>query len=205
MTSACTCCGGCLAGIGLLGATLRYVEQQFGPTEKALPAPPAPAAPAVLFKNQEMSVLDVARQAAKSEISKVAAQEVRDQQADSGSQHKASQPSPTEFYEEAFLPEDEDFEADLDAARHLWDCSDNDDHGGQVHTPLPATAQHDAQLEQAVPEEMKSPDTAPDALEADTAALQDADRQDSLSEREKPETQAFDTHLGLLPSCETLL
>ena len=155
-------------------------------------------------------MLDVARQAAKSEISKVAAQEVRDQQADSGLQHKApqskeSQPSPTEACEEAFLPEEDDFEADLDAARNLHEFSDNDDHGWQVHTPLPATARHDAQLEGALPDKMKSPDTAPDALEADTAALQDADRQDSLSEREKPETQAFDTHLGLLPSCETLL
>ena len=142
----------------------------------------------VLFKTKEMSVLEVAtRQSAQSEISKAAAQgvrdqragsakseipqvrdqqagsakseipkvaaaEVRDQQADSGSQYKASQPSPTEFYEEAFLPEDEDFEADLDAARGLWDCSDNDDHGGQGHA---------AQQVPAVPEEMKSHDTAP--------------------------------------------
>ena len=142
----------------------------------------------VLFKTKEMSVLEAAKRqsaqseiskpaaqgvrdqragsakseipqvrdqqagSAKSEIPKVAAAEVRDQQADSGSQHKASQPSPTEFYEEAFLPEDEDFEADIDAARGLWDCSDNDDHGGQGHA---------AQQVPAVPEEMKSHDTAP--------------------------------------------
>ena len=149
----------------------------------------------VLFKTQEMSVLDVAKRrsaqseiskaaaqgvrdqragsakseipqvrdqqagSAKSEIPKVAAAEVRDPQADSGSQHKASQPSPTEFYEEAFLPEDEDFDADIDAAHHLWDCSDNDDHGGQGHAARQAPA---------VPEEMKSHDTAPSLRSAES-------------------------------------
>ena len=103
-------------------------------------------------KSEIPQVRDQQAGSAKSEIPKVAAAEVRDQQADSGSQHKASQPSPTEFYEEAFLPEDEDFEADIDAARGLWDCSDNDDHGGQGHA---------AQQVPAVPEEMKSHDAAP--------------------------------------------
>ena len=153
----------------------------------------------VLFKTKERSVLDVAKRqsaqseiskaaaqgvrdqragsakseipqvrdqqagSAKSEIPKVAAAEVRDTQADSGSQHKASQPSPTEFYEEALLPEDEDFDADLDAARDLWDCSDNDDHGGQGHA---------AQQVPAVPEEMKSHDTAPSLRSAESEISQ---------------------------------
>ena len=103
-------------------------------------------------KSEIPQVRDQQAGSAKSEIPKVAAAEVRDQQADSGSQHKASQPSPTEFYEEAFLPEDEDFEADIDAARGLWDCSDNDDHGEPGHA---------AQQVPAVPEEMKSHDAAP--------------------------------------------
>ena len=114
-------------------------------------------------KSEIPQVGDQQAGSAKSEIPKVAAAEVRDPQADSGSQHKASQPSPTEFYEEAFLPEDEDFDADLDAARDLWDCSDNDDHGGHGHA---------AQQVPAVPEEMKSHDTAPSLRSADSEISQ---------------------------------